>query len=126
MSCSGTGELKNKGETASEIAHNFEASNLTIQTLVSGVEGGDNRIMFVVNIDTKNTGVEPDSLFVLGYKLRLFCTDESTNMYKANSVKNESVVVEDKTDVVISFKKHAYQLRVLNMEIEKLERLSLF
>ena len=85
----------------------IKITNVTVQEMVSGVQGGDNSFRFLLTIDTGSELVIADSLFYGNVKTKVFVKDAEKSLYIANAVKSKSnsqFKAASETTVVVTFK----------------------
>jgi hypothetical protein len=83
-----------------------KVTDVTVQEMVSGIEGGKNVYEFLMTIETGSDKVQPDSLIHRLYKAKIYLKDSARNIYKAQYTESaERVDLKNVSkSVFVSFK----------------------
>lgn len=83
-----------------------KVENVTVQEMVSGIEGGKSVYEFLMTIETGSDKVQPDSLIHHLYKAKLYVKDSARNIYKARYTESaEKIDLKNiSNSVFVSFK----------------------
>jgi hypothetical protein len=108
LGCSACSSLKNSQSpepVTVDVLKELNVGNFTIQEYISGIEGGKNTLEFLLNIDSKQTGLMPDSIRYSGYNCKLYSKNTTTHLYKATSVKKgNSLLTKELKRLFVTFK----------------------
>ena len=106
----------------------IKITNVTMQEMVAGVQGGKSTFRFFMNIETGSKTIIPDSLTFGTMKAKLFVKNESENLYTANAVEksgpNELKISNEKM-VVVSFNTGGKMLVVRADSVKVLDKMYL-
>ncbi len=116
------------GATSESTYSAIKITNVTMQEMVAGIEGGKSTFRFFMNIETGSKTIVPDSLIYGTMKAKLFLKNESEKLYMAKAV-NTSLPGQLKASneklVVISFNANGEKLVLRADSVKVLEKMHL-
>ena len=126
VSCSSSknGATGNTVSITQDMVNSLTVSNLTWQEQVSGVQGGENMIVFTFKLNNNDTHISLDSLYYLDYACKLNLKNQATGMYVGRSFKSKSQArTKELKSLVFTLNNSDLNLSVSETELNRLEPL---
>jgi hypothetical protein len=116
------------GTTTENVDSAIKITNVTMQEMVAGVQGGKSTFRFFMNIETGSKTIVPDSLTFGTMKAKLFLKNESENLYSAKAVDKsgpQELKVSNEKMVVVSFNADGKKIVVRADSVKVLDKMYL-